>query len=325
VKVHLSNYDYIRNFDVFLRGFDPSNASRLDITTNDKWINVHPAVLAAVAALGLTVKPENITFDDITAKSGHYLDRMGLFRILGKKSPFEISAHESAGRFVPIAQIKTPSEQTAFITEIVPLLHLPPEKATVIQYTLGELIRNVLEHASASNGAIVAAQYYREKANKLIRLGICDTGIGIKQSMARVWPYKTKTDLDAIMWALVPGVSGTTVREGGTGENAGAGLFFVKSISLVTRDYFALYSGTGLYKLLKRRPDVKSIKLNPNPAKDRHTETNEAPSFPGTLIAIDISLDEIDQFSEVLDYIRTAYKAAVKERKKLRYRPQFID
>lgn len=323
MKIHLSNYDFLRNFDVFLKGFDPTDPTRLEVSTHDKWISAHPAILAAVAALGLTVKPENIYFDEITAASGHYLDTMGLFKILKKESPFKISNHESAGRFVPIAQIKTPQEQSHFISEIIPLLHLDPEKAEAIQYTLGELVRNVLEHSRSENGAIVAAQYYQDK--KLIRLGICDTGMGIRSAMEYTWPNQTKTDLDAIKWALVPGVSGTTKKEGGTESNAGAGLFFVKSISLLTRDYFVLYSGTGVYRLLKRRPDVKSARINPDPDKDRNSQTDSAPRFPGTFVAIDISLETIDEFASVLEAIRSAYSTAVKERRKARFtRPQFI-
>lgn len=307
---------------MFLAGFDPSGPGELNITTNDKWISMHPAVLAMVAALGLTVSPENIHFDEITAKSGHYLDRMGLFKILRIQSPFTIKSHESAGRFVPIAQIRTPDEQSKFISDIIPLLHLAPEKADAIQYTLGELVRNVLEHSYSKNGAVVAAQYYQE--SKVIRLGICDTGVGIRRSMLENWPLHTRTDLDAIKWALVPGVSGTTKREGGTEQNAGAGLFFVKAISLLTRDYFAIYSGTGVYKLLKRRPDVKSIRLNADPDKDRSSQLSDAPEFPGTLVAIDISLDRIDEFASVLAWIRGAYSTAVRERRKERFRPQFI-
>jgi len=153
MKIHLSNYDYLRNFDVFLRGFDPRNPQRLDITTNDKWISTHPAILTQVAALGIQVDPKNIKFDDITARSGHYLDIMGLFKILGKESPFKVESHEPAGRYIPLTQIKTPKQQTHFIHDMIPLLHLDPEKADAIKYTVGELVRNVLEHAIAPNGA----------------------------------------------------------------------------------------------------------------------------------------------------------------------------
>lgn len=322
MQIHLSNYDFLRNFDVFLRGFDPSHKDELIITTNDKWISVHPAVLTAVAALGLTVKPENISFDEITARSGHYLETMGLFKILKKKSPFQINSREPSGRYIPLTQITTPQQQTDFIHEMIPLLHLDPTKADAIKYTVGELVRNVLEHADAKNGAIVAAQYVQEKG--IIRIGICDTGIGIRKSMRNVWFSQTQTDLDAIKWAMVPGVSGTTTNKSGTAENAGAGLFFVKSISMVTRNYFVIYSGSGLYKLLKRRPDVRSVRLSADPDKDRNSQTNSAPAFPGTLIAIDISLEKISEFAELLATIRSAYFSAIQNRKQERYRPKFI-
>jgi anti-sigma regulatory factor (Ser/Thr protein kinase) len=324
VKIHLSNYDYLRNFDVFLRGFNPSDPSKLDISTNDKWISAHPAILAAVAALGLKVGSEAVQFDEITAKSGHYLDRMGLFKILNKPSPFTISSHEAAGRFIPITQIKTQEEQSRFISDMIPLLHLEPAKVDAIKYTVGELVRNVLEHAQSENGAIVAAQYYQEQ--NVIRLGICDTGVGVKGSMRQSWgPHHTSTDLEAIKWALVPGVSGTTMREGGTEDNAGAGLFVVKSISMLTRDYFVIYSGTGVYRLLKRRPDVQTIRLHASPDKDRNAQTDEAPRFPGTFVAIDISLDKIDEFATLLESIRKAFSVAVQARRKARFtRPQFI-
>jgi anti-sigma regulatory factor (Ser/Thr protein kinase) len=322
MQVHLSNQGYLRHFDVFLSGFDPSDPSTLQITTNDRWISVHPAILTLVAALGLNVGTDNIKIDEITAKSGHYLDTMGLFKILGKKSPFKVKSHDPTGRFIPLTQIKTPEQQTHFIHDIIPLLHLRPQQADAIKYTIGELVRNVLEHSKSPYGAVVAAQYSQEKG--VIRLGICDTGIGIKNSMHRIWPSHTQTDIDAIKWALVPGVTGTTMRHGGTAENAGAGLFFVKSISMVTRSYFLIYSGSGVFKLLKRRPDVRSIKLNADPEQDRNSQVDDAPSLPGTLIAIDISLENIDEFASLLSLIRSAYFNAVKERKAERYKPRFI-
>lgn len=325
MKIHLSNNDYLRNIDSFLRTLDTSNPEVLEVTTNDKWISVHPAVLTLVAALGINAETEAISFDEITARSGHYLDRMQLFKILGQKSPFKITSHESAGRFIPLTQIKTQAEQTRFISDIVPLLHLQdqPSQADAIKYIVGELVRNVLEHGRSENGAIVAAQYYQD--SNVIRLGICDAGIGIRASMTRVWGSHTQTDLEAIKWALVPGVSGTTTREGGTAENAGAGLFIVKSIAMLTRDYFMLYSGSGVYRLLKRRPDVKLIRLNADPNRDRHAETNEAPYLRGTLVGIDISLDKIGEFTSLFEEIRRAYSSAVRERKKARYkRPKFI-
>ncbi len=321
MKVYLSNSDYLRNLDSFLQRFDPSSPDRLDILTHDKWVSVHPAILAIVAALAKNVLPENIHFDQITARSGHYLDRMGLFQALGKKSPYTISKHESAGRFVPITEIKTQADQTRFITEIIPLLHLKPSEAGAVSYIVGELLRNVLEHSRSTDGAFVAAQYYAD-AN-MIRLGICDTGIGIWKSLKETWPVRT--DVEAIKLALTPGVTGTTARPGGTDFNAGAGLFFVKSIAYLSRDYFVLYSGKGLYKLTKRDKRTKGIpRLHANPQQDKHAESNEMPNFQGTLVAIDISLDNVSEFALLLSVIRQATTDAAKARRQhFKRQPRF--
>lgn len=322
MKIFLSYRDYLRNFESFLQTFDPSEPSKLEITTHDKWVNIHPVVLTMLAALGKTVSPENIVVDDVTATSGHYLDRMGLFKALGKESPYFIAEHESAGRFIPLTQIRTQDEQSKFITEMIPLLHLNAQQSDAIKYMVGELVRNVLEHSGSEAGAFVAAQYYAKP--NMVRLGICDAGVGVWRTIHQTWP--AQTDLDAIKWALTPGITGTTKREGGTETNAGAGLFFVKSMAMVARDYFILYSGTGLYKLTKRDKRIKGLpRLRADPTKDAHAETNDAPNFPGTLVGIDISLDQTSEFTSLLSVIRTAYTEAVKERKKSRYkRPKFI-
>lgn len=321
MKFYLSNADYLRNFDAFLRSFDSSDPDKLEIKTHEKWINMHPVVLTMITALGMTVKPENIKVDNVVARSGHYLERMGLFKLLRVPSPFSIAEHEQAGRFIPLTVIKSQTEQSKFITEMIPLLHLAPEQADAIRYTVGELVRNVLEHSESKNGAIVAAQYY-QKSNT-IRLGICDTGVGIRQTINQSWP--AKTDLDALKLALTPGITGTTMREGGTETNAGAGLFFIKSMAMVGRDYFLIYSGSGLYRLLKRRPTKNLPRLNAAPDKDKHAETNDAPYFPGTVVGIDISLDQTNAFASLLSVIRQTYTQAVKERRKARYKhPKFL-
>lgn len=321
MKIHIPNSAFLGSIDTFLRGFDPSDPASLEITANKKWIFVHPVALAMIAALALRVDKKNISCEKIVARSGHYLERMGLFKFLQKKSGMSINEHEASGRFIPLTQIKTSSELTRFLTDMVPLLHLPPQHAESIQYIVSELVRNVLEHASAPNGAIVCAQYHA-KSNK-IRLGIVDTGVGIKKTIN--YSYSAKDDIDAIELALTPGITGTTRREGGTEFNAGAGLFFIKSIAYVNQNFFAIYSGAGMYKLLKRKAS-KAIMLNADPSFDRHTKSNQFPYWEGTVVGVDISLDTNHAFTALLDLIRDTYSKAVKERKKARYnkKPNFI-
>jgi anti-sigma regulatory factor (Ser/Thr protein kinase) len=247
---------------------------------------------------------------------------MGLYELSKTPSPFVYHKKEEAGRFVPIKVIKTAKDQSRFITDMIPLLHLSEKNAIVVKYVIGELVRNVLEHSFAKDGAIVAAQYFK-KTNR-VSIGICDTGIGIWQSMNTNW--HPKNDINAIKLALTPGITGTTRKEGGTAENAGAGLFFIKSIAKITRNYFVIYSGKAEYTLLKHDKRIKNMpKLFADPEKDSHNETNNASDFQGTLVAVDISLDETSQFNDLLTSIGEVYDKAIRERKRDKYRkPKFL-
>lgn len=327
MKIHLPNSAFIGNIDPFLHSLDTSHPDRLEITAHKHWISVHPVVLSLVAALGLAVKPEQIYCPKLEAASKHYLERMGLFTLLGIRSGITVTKHEPAGRFIPLTRITNSEELTTFITEIVPLLHLEPRHADPIKYVISELVRNVLEHASSAQGAIVSAQYY--KKSNTIRIGVADTGVGIRKTITVSHP--AATDLEAIQLALMPGITGSTSREGGTEYNAGAGLFFIRSIAKVNRDFFMLYSGKALYKLLKREPGKsdkngpKGITLNADPFRDRHSAGEDFPFWQGTVVGIDISLSATTEFSWLLDLINKTYVQTVRERRKAKYRkPRFL-
>ena len=316
MKIHLPNSAFLGNIDSFLRGFDPSSPDTLEITSNQSWISIHPVVLSMVAALGLTVKPERIRFQKPEARSAHYLVSMKLFDVLHIPCDISIQEHAPEGRFIPITQIRSSDELTTFITEMIPLLHKEPEQAKTIGYIVSELVRNVLEHAETEIGAVLCAQYYK-KTNRIC-IGIADTGLGIKTTITR--SHTAKTDLDAIRLALWPGITGTTPKPGGTEQNAGAGLFFIKAIADVNRDFFAIYSGSGFYKLLKKKSE--RLRLNADPFEDRHSKNTQFPYWKGTVVGVDITLDQTREFSILLDAIRRAYwdlKMKKMEHKKPRF------
>ena len=294
MKIFYTNNSSLQNFDDFLSKIDFSDEQKLEIITNSRWINTNPAGLVLAAALATAVGKENATIDGNMAASGAYLDAMGLYNFVATESPFAINKKESAGRYIPITNIKNEVEQTAFLTDMIPLLHLDREKSLAIRYALGELIRNVLEHSMSKDGAFVAAQYNKRK-NK-ISIGICDTGIGIKASLDRY--HMPKNDLEALRLALMPGVSGTTSRPDGTAQNAGAGLFIVKSLARITRSYFVIYSGDSEYKLLKYDKRVHSPRINADPFDDRFSFRDDLPNFNGTLIGVDITLNEDKNFGD---------------------------
>ena len=322
MRVHFSNQGNLRNFKSFIESLDLSHPSKLEISTHSKWVTVHPANLVIAAALAIQTGKKNTKIVGKVPETGRYLDRMGLYKLVKTSSPFVYHKKEEAGRFVPIKIIKTSDDQSHFITDVIPLLHLSEKNAIVVKYIIGELVRNVLEHSFAKDGAIVAAQYYK-KTNR-VSIGICDTGIGIWKSLNTYW--HPKNDIDAIKLALTPGITGTTRKEGGTAENAGAGLFFIKSIAKITRNYFVIYSGSAEYTLLKYKKRIKGMpRLYADPMRDPHNKTNIVPRFQGTLVAVDISLDETPEFNDLLSRIGEVYDKAIRDRKRERYKkPRFL-
>ena len=91
---------------------------------------------------------------------------------------------------------------------MIPLLHFDQEKVEPIRYIISELVRNVFEHAGSTEGAIVCAQYY--KKSNTIRIGVADAGVGIKNTLDRL--YNPKDDIEALSLALTPGITGTTKK-----------------------------------------------------------------------------------------------------------------
>lgn len=322
MKVHIPNSAFLGNINTFLSALDMQDCSKLEITTNQKWLSVHPLVVSMIAALGKQIEPKNIICGEILAPSGHYLTRMGLFEFLGIRPKVKkIKEHEPAGRLISLQQIKTSADLDKFLKDLVPLLHLENDAKHVqaIQHIFSELIRNVLEHAQSIHGAVVCAQYFK-KSNK-IAIGVADTGVGLKQSIQQAYP-EVQNDLEAIGLALAPGVTGTTKKPGGTEQNAGFGLFLIKSIAHVNSNYFTIISGDQMYKLLQRRE--QKFVLRKDPFTDRHA-IMQIPAWRGVAVGVDISLDQSQEFASLLDMIHQFYSKEVKGQRKKRYKkPKFI-
>ena len=92
---------------------------------------------------------------------------------------------------------------------------------------------------------------------------------GADRSCAPYKSHRARSARDAIVLALQPGITGTTARLGGTERNAGAGLFFVKSIAQLSRNFFVVYSEDTMFKLL-RGSKTKPVVLHADPRHDKH-------------------------------------------------------
>lgn len=321
MKIHIPNSAFIGNIETFLRGFNADDPDSLAVTFHQKWVSVHPCVLAMTASLGLFCRDRGgqPTADIPEIRSLPYLIRMKLFEFLGIDPQAAIVEHEAAGRFIPLTQIKTSTDLNKFITDMVPLLHASPAEADPIKYVMSELIRNVLEHSQSPHGAIVCAQFFKQ--TNRVAIGVADTGIGVKKAMTIHAP---KNDLEALSQALRPGITGTTRRLGGTETNAGAGLFFTRNIAKVGRNHFFIYSGAAGYKLRKVPQNSKMI-LYADPHRDKNTSAKDFPYWNGTVVGIDITTQTNQTFASLLRLIREAYSLDVKQQKKEYFkRPKFI-
>ena len=165
----------------------------------------------------------------------------------------------------------------------------------------------------------MCAQYYRE--SKRIAIGIADAGIGVQESMRR--SHIVRSDQEAINLALQPGITGTTSKVGGNEFNAGAGLFFTKSIATLSRNRFFLYSGESMFRLMLTRKRY-TPELHTDPKNDPHTFV-ALPDWTGTVVGIDLNIEQGVEFSELLEQIRKAYFIDVKRKKdfskKIRFAP----
>ena len=312
MRIHLPNSAHLQNIEGFIRGYAPNGLDRLQISSHERYIHAHPFALAMTACAGALAKHNGwkTTGQIPNVSSAPYLVRMKLFDFLDVPPPRAIEEHEEAGRFVPLTQIRTNDDLRNAIGNLIPLLHAARPVADPIRYVVSELGRNVLEHSQSPVGGFVCAQYYRNQ--KRIAIGMADAGIGIATAIRQ--SHKATTEAAALKLALTPGISGATPKIGGNETNAGAGLFFIRSIAKVSGNFFLIYSGKTDYKLVRKQPD-RSV-LHGNPLLEAHRMNDDLPDWRGTAIGIDINVDETSEFSALLRLISKSYSIDVKAQKK---------
>ena len=316
MRLHLPNSAHLQNIEGFIRSYEPNGKNRLVISSHARYIHAHPFALALAACAGALAKHSGWkTSGSIpNVSSAPYLVRMKLFDYLDVPPPRQIEEHEEAGRFVPLTQIRTNDDLRNAIANLIPLLHAAPSVADPIRYVVSELGRNVLEHSQSPVGGFVCAQYYKNQ--KRIAIGMADAGIGVAAAIRH--SHKAASERTALKLALTPGISGATPRIGGNETNAGAGLFFIRSIAKVSGNYFLIYSGSTDYKLL-RTQRTRNV-LYGDPMAEDHRLNEDLPSWQGTAIGIDINVDDTAEFSSLIRLISKSYSIDVRARKKAYYK-----
>lgn len=205
------------------------------------------------------------------------------------------------GRYIPLRQIRGTADLRLLFADIVPLLHLDatPEQAQAVQYSVSEMVRNVLEHAASPDGGVAAAELYPASGERQARvsIGIADCGAGIRRSLSRNFP-KIASDREAVLTAVKPGTTGAVRSYYGTTDNAGAGLFFTRRLATTADGQFGLLSGDVFLRSTRADGDVPDDEL-----------AQEIPRFPGTVVAVEIGVDEPFEWAEFLAATREAFAA----------------
>jgi len=256
MTIPLPKYVFEDNLYSFLSLLCTGNSAS-DVTLDFKAIKHYiPAAITSIITCIRTWQENGIPVVLINHQNNEafrYLQRIDFFSTLGLNYQEDFARHAPMGDFVTITEINNQPERdlTKLIDELVGTL-FPEEQNEelykLLQYALGEIIRNSIQHSCGL--AYVSAQY--NKAKDLIRIGVSDNGIGIRNSFKdnNSPHFKEEfSDQDCLYLALQSEVSSKNHIRGPYGDpvNAGVGLSIVHAIAAETLGYFYLASGDATY------------------------------------------------------------------------------
>lgn len=182
-------------------------------------------------------------------ESLRYLQRIDFFERLGISLPERFARHNPGTAFVPIREIepgpvRLTNDPTA--TDLARCVADGDDNEAFLlsEYTLGEVIGNLHQHAGESG--FVCAQYARK--HDRARIGIADGGIGINESYRRSSSPSYRpgmNDAQILELAMAPWSSSKAHLKGAYGESAnkGVGLTMVRFMVAESYGHFFLASG----------------------------------------------------------------------------------
>lgn len=287
----------VRNLMSRTTFFPAAAPQAITLAFHPQYSQFEPVTLAMLAAWGdyWTSRGVPIHLENLTAKGVAYAQRMGLFRHLSGGPSTTLEEHDESGRFVELQKIHKHSDLTKLVADLGALLRIP-SLIELAQYILSEMTSNVLEHAAAD--AFVCAQYYHKV--RRVSIAIADCGKGLLSSLRQ--NYNFQTDVEAIIGALRPGVSGTTATPYGSPDNAGLGLFYARGLAKWTQQYFFLMSGSAAYRQRRKQPTTAPSR---DPRGDSHDLFPNLLGWNGTVVAVDIAAPT-SRYADIMQAIGSA-------------------
>lgn len=157
-------------------------------------------------------------------------------------------------RHVPIRRFETLEEQVAVVNELIEVflrtMALPRDVLQGLEWSINEVMDNVLNHAQAPRGGFVQATTTEDR----VSFAVADCGIGILASLREGYP-KLSSDSDAIGEAIKVGVT----RNPQAGQ--GNGLAGTLSIATQTGGSLSIMSGRGMLNVYSDAHGVRSRRL----------------------------------------------------------------
>lgn len=211
---------------------------------NMKFVEPFGMLLVGAKRRQLMSKYPDAKYYDRDFKGNTYAANMGFFKSILQdygKEPGELDGNLN---YIPIKCIevseiekKSYEEREHFVDTVERealkiaqvLCKKEDEILDVLTYSIREIMRNVIEH-SQSDKIWYAGQYWPSKDR--VEITILDEGIGIQKSLEKNKRLKIKSDEDALLLSLEPGISSKTFNKGSNDpyQNSGFGLYMTSSI-----------------------------------------------------------------------------------------------
>lgn len=158
-----------------------------------------------------------------------------------------------------------------------------------IEYSFREIIRNVIDH-SESKEIGYCAQYWPSKQR--VEIAIVDTGVGLQHSLNCNPHLDIRSDMDALKYALLPGVSGKVfqgIRDDPNDpwQNSGYGLYMNYRLCNEGGDFFICSGKNGLYRTI-------------NAEDNQYIETD----FQGTILRLCLNTGRLRNHQDLLAVYR---------------------
>lgn len=205
--------------------------------------HAEPLPLAMLAAWADHQATKGVTVLVEDSVKSEYTWKYGLLSSLAGRPPPPVGPN---ARFVPPTRVRNVEERQSLLSQVGPRLGLEEESQRLaLEECLSEMLRNVDEHADCERGGFVCASHFPSLDR--VSVAIVDTGLGIPTTVRNKHGLELSDDR-AVDAALTFGVTGSRARRpfggsAGTVDNAGIGLYMVRSASTLTGGLFAIVSG----------------------------------------------------------------------------------